>query len=414
MKQKWSSVFLLNFLSLCCTAQMAGYKYYCLLDSVKSPGFYSIRLTPEINAHIKTDYSDLRIVNKDGRWVPHLFIFPVSRRISEGVLSDLKFSIIENSKINTVIIVEPAKDILSNIVLTIKNTEAKRYCTLSGSDDKKDWFVINDSILLNTVIEENAVTSRIQINFPPSSYKYLKVIIHNSNRDPFRITNLTEYKLALSKFENKLIQNPAPIVIQKDSGKISYLKIDQQQAYHFDNISLKVSGSKYYYRKADLYIPDTSNNSFSKPGVLINSFTISNNSTLQFKVPVSNAPFFYLLINNEDNLPLSITEINTAYTYDCFTTYLEKGGGYKLIMGNEFAKKPDYDLSNFNKIIPDSTAFLSTGKIQSFDQKMSIAVPVKNMKWLLWIAITIALVILLFFTQKMIREVDKTKHNDSL
>lgn len=413
MKQKWSSIFLLNLVTLCCTAQTAGYKYYCLLDSVTTADFYSIALSPEIKAHVKTDYNDIRIVNKQDRWVPHVFHAAINSTFNEIKISNLQFSITENNKINTVVTIETTQNIITTIGLTIKNTAAKRFCTLSGSDDKKEWFVINDSILLAPVADGQLTTNNLQISFTPSNYKYIKVTIRNNNKDPFNIVNVLLYTPAVSTVENKLSDNPAPIFIQKDSGKISYLKVDEQQAFHFNNIRLKVSGPKYFYRKVELYVPDASVHSFSNPGKLLQSFIISNNSTLQFNLPLSNARTFYLLINNEDNLPLTVNEINTASDAAYITAYLEKGEFYKLIIDNSTAEKPVYDLTNFNKTIPDNIPFLSIGKIQKAGDKI-VSLPAKNMQWIVWDALIAVLIILLFVTKKMIQEVDKTKQHDSL
>ena len=149
MKKRWSSIFLFCLINICCAAQTAGYKFYSLLDSVKTSGFYNIEITPTLSAHLKTDYSDLRIVNDSGKWVPHVMHFP-EREINYDVLTmDLKFTKIENANVSTTLIIENGKDIISNLGLIIKNTAAERFCSLSGSDDKKNWFVINDSILVN-------------------------------------------------------------------------------------------------------------------------------------------------------------------------------------------------------------------------------------------------------------------------
>ncbi|MDB5279478.1 MAG: hypothetical protein JWR61_4433, partial [Ferruginibacter sp.] len=305
----------------------------------------------------------------------------------------------------------------SNVGLTIKNTAAKRFCTLSGSDDKKNWFVINDSILLNPSAERDSAVNTIRIDFPPSSYQYFRIIIFNDNKDPFNIRDIVQESHPGSPKipVNKILQNPVPAIVQKDSGKISYVKIIQQKAYHFNNISFKLSGPKYFYRQASLYVPTGDSGSFSNPGKLIQSFTVSNNSTLQFKLPLINPGVFYLLINNDDNLPLIVNNINTASDYGYLVAYLEKGDGYKLIMDNPAATKPAYDLSHLNSAISsDSNQTLSTREIIAANEKIIPAVIQKNNKWLLWTAIAVILLLLLFFTKKMITEVDKTKHNDNL
>lgn len=411
MKKKWINVLLFCLISFYTTAQTEGYKYYSRLDSVIKPGFYNIELTPGLNARLKTDFSDLRIVNDAGKWVPHILHAPASEYSNTAVVMDLKFSITGNSVAATTLIIEGSKKPGSNLGLVITNTAAERFCTLSGSDDRKNWFVINDSILLNPVPAEKETENTFRINFPANNYLFYKVIIHNNNKDPFNIKGVVEYTTGaeitnLYKIKN---ENPATTILQKDSGKISYLKITQQLPYPFDYVSLQLSGVKYYSRTVDLYIPYDEKSSFSNPGRLLQSFTVSNNSTLLFKLPVAKATVFYLLIRNEDNLPLTVKEVKTARRYYHITAYLDSGSNYRLIMDNKTAGMPNYDLTKLNSKIPDSISFLRYGEIAAFPPS-NVATPVpQNNNWILWTAIAAALLILILFTYKMLKEVDKRK-----
>jgi hypothetical protein len=412
MKKKLINLLLSGFMFFYASAQTAGYKFYSLLDSVKTSGFYNIELTPELNAHLKTDYSDIRIINSSNKWVPHILRNPASEGSDTQLSMDFKFTKTENTRLSTTLEIENRGTLISNINLVIRNTAAERFCTLSGSDDRAHWFIINDSILLNPVAAETRSENTFGINFPPSSYKFFKLIIHNNNKDPFDIKGVIQLTsaVAMLHLKNKFINNPAPHIQQKDSGKISYIKITQQQPYQFDNISLQLTGVKYYNRKIDLYIPYADKNSFSNPGQLLQSFTASNNSTLTFNIPLTKCAVFYLLINNEDNLPLTVQAVKTAISNHYITTYLEAGNNYRLIMDNEAAVMPDYDLVKLNSKIPDSISFLHFEKITAFAENNAVAKVAKNNKWILWIAIAGALVILLLFTYKMLTEVDKRKN----
>ena len=177
MRKKWISVLLFCVITVCCQAQTAGYKFYSKLDSITTSGFYNIALIPEINAHLKTDYSDVRIINDSGKWVPHVLHFPVSEIATDAILWKLKFVVTENSKANTALLIDQGSGIISNLNVDIKNTVAERFCTLSGSDDKTNWFVINDSILLRPIVADTKTTSALRIDFPPSKYKYFKIVI---------------------------------------------------------------------------------------------------------------------------------------------------------------------------------------------------------------------------------------------
>ncbi|MGG9962030.1 hypothetical protein [Ferruginibacter sp. SUN106] len=415
MRKKWISVVLFCMIAVCCTAQTAGYKFYSELDSVKTSGFYNIAITPELSAHLKTDYSDLRIVNDSGKWIPHVLHYPLNEVSNDIFHFDLKYTKPENNKIRTSLIIENSQNIISNIGLIINNTLAERFCTLSGSNDSKNWFIINDSILINPEPVETGIANTFLINFPPCNYKFYKIIIRNNNKDPFDIIRIVNQTSAIIKspYQDKIIQNPTTSIQQKDSGKISYIKITQQQAFHFSGISLKLDGVKYFSRNVELYIPSSSNHSFSNPGQRLQNFTVSNNSTLQFNVPLVNATIFYLLIHNEDNLPLKVAAINTSIDYRYITSYLEKGNKYKLIMGNISAIKPNYDLASINTKFSDSTPILAFKKIAGFEEKPVIVTPQKNNTWILWAAIIAVLIVLLLFTRKMMTEVNKRKEHDT-
>ena len=172
---------------------------------------------------------------------------------------------------------------------------------------------------------------------------------------------------------------------------------------------MELSGIRYFFRKAHLHIPYSENNSFSEPGRLLQTFTLSNNSTLQFDVPLTKARVFYLLIKNDDNLPLKINGVRTSCNNRYITTYLERGADYKLILDNEEAVMPDYDLLKLDTKMPDSIPFLPFGKIKSAEENKLPTPTPKTSNWMLWTAIIAALLILIFFTYRMLKEVDKRK-----
>ena len=309
---------LINFLfffsvSLPTFAQKDGYKFYTNLDSIKKSGFYNIVLSPAINAKLKTDYSDVRIINNANKWVPHVFHSPVNEISRNAIQFNLKFSLQESNKTKTTIIINATKPI-NNIELLIKNTSVQKFCTLSGSNDNNNWFIISDSILLNPIPSEKSTVSNLKINFVESNYTNFKLVIYNRNKDPYNVLAILQNATTIGFFSNFIDsswRNPVTTLVQKDSGKFSYIKINQQKTFHFNEINIKAEGIKYYNRSVDLYISDNKTNSFTIPGRFIQSFSIANNSKLELKLPTQNAPTFYLTIHNEDNPAL---QINVAVT----------------------------------------------------------------------------------------------------
>ncbi len=418
MNKNLISFLLFILTSFTAIAQTAGYHFYSNLDTVASSGFYNIVLSPQINAHLETDYSDVRIIDKNDKWIPHVFHSPRNELSGEAVLLDVNFITAESNKNNTVLIIEAAQT-LNNINVLIKNTEVQKYCTLSGSNDKQNYFVISDSVLLTPQPADKNTESNLKINFPRSNYNYLKLVINNRYKDPYNVVGLTSNSIAkgflFSNFSDSVIQNPSTVVIQKDSNKNSYVQIIQQQQFHLNHINIKVEGVKFYNRKVDLFVPDNNINSYSYPGKFIQSFTVSNNSNLHVTLPVTNNDTFYLVVNNGDNPALQISEVRTGLNYRYITTYLEKGITYRLIMDNKNAVLPNYDITKDYPTIKDSVPLLNAGSIIAFKNQAGIK---KNnssdKKWIIWICIIVTLLVLVIFTKSLMKEVNKKKLNDHL
>ena len=412
---------LINFL-LCilflnnCFAQTEGYHFYSKLDTVKLSGFYNIVLGPQLNSLLKTDYSDVRIVNEKNQWVPHVLHIPLNELSREMVAINLKFNIAESNKTNTTLLIDAAQQI-SNINVLIKNTSVQKFGTLSGSNDKQNWFVISDSVLLTPQPSKKNTESILKLNFPQINYSNLKLVIDNRNKDPFNIVAVSTTGIAagfpFTNFSDSVLQNPAGNLLQKDSAKYSFIKISQPKSFHFNQINIKAAGLKFYNREIDFYIAENDNSSFSNPGKFVQSFIISNNGTLQFNLPLQNANIFYLIIKNEDNPALQVKEVNTGISYRYITAFLEKGNTYKLVLDNTQAVLPNYDITKDYPTIKDSVALIGTGDILAFkSNEITKNNTSNNKQWIIWAAIIATLIVLLFFTRTMIKEVNKKKTTD--
>ncbi|MES2849179.1 MAG: hypothetical protein V4685_08990 [Bacteroidota bacterium] len=406
---------LIVFLLLCqlnAVAQKEGFNYEAAIKPVDSSGFYNIVLTPELNAHLKTDYSDLRIVNDTGKWVPHLVRNLGPGFLDDIIVYDLKTVKKESSSKRTELIVTGKDSITSNLVLYIGNTVAERFCAVSGSNDLSSWFIINDSVLINPVGDAKKTETTFDISFPPCNYKFLRLQINNQDREPFNMIKVGTRGItsAAAKFGRyPMIENPACVIYQKDSSKLTVVKVEQSAAYHFEVLSIKISGVKYFKREAYLYIPNSRNEVLNNPKHSKGTFTLSNNSTLQFHFPKSNPQTFYIFIHNDDNLPLRIEEVKTFNSYRVATAYFEKGNHYKLLLDNPSASIPNYDLDMKDISEEAITPSVTVGKIISLKKPTIISQPRDSSNKLIWFIITIAAIVLGFFTYRLITDMNKSK-----
>ncbi len=417
-EKRIKSFLILTLMSLGALAQTAGYKYKTAILPVSQPGFYNVLLTPNLKAHIKTDYSDLRIVDSSGRWVPHLVRYPDAEKTKHELLWDLSILKIDNNKNLSEIIVATGKWKIYNLTFTIRSTNVERWGNLTGSEDSIHWFVVNDSIPLQPSISAEVGESEFVINFPANTYKFYKLSIANSGKAPYAITKVkTTYPADDAQGTDSLLhpfENPTSIVLQKDSGNISYITVIQQGNFHTDKIQLQFSGLKYFNRSVSLFIASQGDHATKRPKKQLANFTVSNNSSLHFTVPIFKDSIFYLQVYNDDNPALKLEQVKTFSNGMVATVYLEKNTSYTVLMGNETAALPNYDLTlrdiNTSRQLP----IAATGKVVALQTDAKAA----GTRWhanklLLWLVIIAAASALTFFTYRLVKDIGKSNNSTS-
>jgi len=411
-KKRINSLLVFTLVTLACFAQTNGYRFKAVIEPVKEPGFYNILLTPALNAHLKTDYSDFRIINGAGKWVPHLLRYPKAELTNESVLWNLEIvKNLGNANSSELIIKTPGQS-LSNITFITRNTSVQRFGSLTGSDDSINWYIINDSVLISPAISAPG-DSEFSLNFRPNTYHFYKLSIANKGKAPYAIKAAATNAAAMEPGANQSlllpIQNPAANISHQDSAKTTYIRVVQNAGFHVDEIELKLSGPKYFNRNIQIYIPAAENikNVFTRKSIA--ALAISSNSSLRFPVPVFSDSIFYLAISNEDNLPLTVEAVNTYCGMHVATVYMEKNFRYNIIMGNAGATLPRYDLKqddiDVNKLLP----LVSTGNITMLGDKLPGTNAWYNNKWMLWLFIGAAAAVLCMFTFRLIKDIGKTK-----
>lgn len=388
------------------------------IDSVGTTGFYQVNITPELSAYLKTDFSDLRIADDKSRQVPYL-IRSLLPTINQNVFNG--FPIISNSKTdsgNTVLILEnkgfplkignASQRSINELLLFIKNTAAKRYASLSGSYNNKEWFSINENFFLPRSFQADAASFISEISFSTVDYKYLKLVINNDGADGLNIIKAGSYAhLNFQSLKPLVIQNPAASIAQTDSNnQRSYITVKQTLPYQIENISVIVKGTKFYERKVWLYLPE--NDSSNKPRATAEaSFIISSNRLNEFSVKRFKAKTFYLIIDNRDNPPLSIAAVATTQEPNCIVASLDKNNSYTLQLNNEKAVAPEYDISLFKDSIAAVLPTLNCGPVFKTSPGKNISVAKNNSSWWLWPAIIASIIILGLLSFKLLADIKK-------
>ncbi len=376
------------------------YKYSAKLAEVTVSGFYKIPVNSELSSLAKSDLSDIRI--KDSTtFVPYIHQKEHKLEHSQSFINFPILSNISDNK-NTIITVEnPDRNGISELSLVIKNTCVERNTQLSGSDDKANWYIINDKIRFAASMQNGFADFTQTIQFPLCKYRYYKLKIDNAHTDPMNIVQAGLIVKKDSQDPPGFLTNPAPTLIQKDSntGK-TYILIKNAAPYLVNEVTLQVEGPKFYSRTGVAYLlynDKDSNSIFSS----YNPFTISSGVPVRFSVICQKASSIIIHIDNKDDQPLKFTGASTLQVQQYLVAWLEKGKVFTLVTGNRDAPYPQYDLSQFKDSIPQQLNILTYSTFTTtLQQPAVINEKPKTNQWL-WPVIIIAVLSLGYLTYRM-------------
>lgn len=393
---------------LCCGivlhANAQDFKWKTELENPKREGFHQVLLTPEISGRMRSDFADIRLFDAANQQVPYVLrtevplsnaeIFREYRILSKtsrkGCCTEL---IIHNQNGNNI----------NNISLLIRNSDVQKSFKLSGSDDRKNWYVIKDNYRFNSMYSTTSTSEIRLVDFPLSNYVYYKIEIDDSLSGPLNVISAGFYDnyVELGKYS----EVSGGVLSQRDSSEVkrSYILLEFPENRYLDKLEVEIEGPQYYLRSACFaVVPDQEG---TEPACY-RDFDLSSNGNNVVDLERLAGKRFYLIVENDDNPPLRIKAIKTWQLNTYLTANLEKSGKYHLCFGSEKMEAPEYDLKYFESNIPENVPSLKSGALLSLQDGMVLEEekPKEENAWLIWSAILVVVVFLTYISVKMIRD----------
>ncbi|HVW94560.1 MAG TPA: hypothetical protein VHA56_01160 [Mucilaginibacter sp.] len=392
-------LFLIDCQAFTASAQ-PSFKYQAQLGKIDSSGFYRIPLSPAFVARSNYGLSDVRIIDKAGKFVPYISADNLPVANSDIFLPFIPVSG-EPDTGTTFILRRTVSQATGRLWLRLKNTAVKRTINLSGSDDLKKWFAIEENIPLQEAVRNNDGSYMQSISFPASNFRYLKLLVNDRNKTPIKFLEAGIYANHSEQPQYEPITGLS--FTRSDSGSMTVIHVRLTDNYLLGMLRLNITAPKYYKRNISVFtigskgkqlIHTDELNSADRHPILLNAKT--NRLDLQ--------------IDNGDNSPLEIADIIAAQADQSVTAYLQNGNTYMLLTGDKYAQKPTYDLKFFTDSIKERLPMINPGKVE----KNTLQAPQSGTQkhdytLLIWIVIIVALLLLIFLTVKMTTEINKTK-----
>lgn len=381
------------------------------INAVAKNGLHKISLAAEIRSFSKEDLSDFRILDSKGTEIPY-YILQGNNEITSSLFTEFKIlSRTTIPKKETTIIFENEKTSLSEITLSINNSDVTKPYSISGSNDQKEWFGLVNKAVLSELKNSEDISILKTIPLPLSSYRYVKIDLNDSISLPVNI-------LKIGFFTHKI--NAADLVeITKGSIKTMQIQTQKKTLIHiaFDHpqivnqINFTVSNPNLFKRNAQIYVNKKTlvKNKTKRHQETLSNFEVNSNQKNSFTVPQLFEKDFFIEIENHDNQPLTFTKIQFFQNPIIIIAYLKVNENYSIQTGNPELNRPEYDLENFknniNTDLPEATIHdiehLTTKKneikTQSFWQQA----------WFTWLCIGLGGIAIVFFTANLVKDMKK-------
>ena len=154
------SIWLLIFLIPIAGQSQNKFEYKAALDEIPAAGFYKIDLSPQVVAKCNPGLGDIRIFDEDGKQVSYILKNDLQVFKKENLT---EFSIVKNSKEKDnqthIVLKNTSGKPVNNLLLFIKNMDANRTISITGSDDTTNWFIIKENINLENAFNNDSENS---------------------------------------------------------------------------------------------------------------------------------------------------------------------------------------------------------------------------------------------------------------
>lgn len=380
------------------------------IKKVAIDGLHKIVLPPAIRSFSKEDLSDFRICDATGNEVPYFIIQSEKETLSNTFE---EYTILSKTvvpqKTSSIIISHPSVTNSNRISLSIANSDVVKTYSISGSDDQKEWFGLSNAQELDDLNSPDKTTVIKTIFFPLNSYRFLKIDFDDKKTLPINILKAGNFH---SPFEKHLLQQIIP-----KSSSITQLPNEKKTQIHLvfegpqviNQIVFDIKKPALYKRNAGLYKNVTRKIKHKTATYQENSinFELSSDTKNTFNISQIFEKELFITIDNQDNQPLTISEIKCNQISVSIIADLKKNEQYTIKTGNPNLSTPRYDLSYFKNNIattlPETAIY---GIEQTVPNQNGIQ---KKSFWqqssFMWFCIAFAGIVILYFTASLVKEI---------
>lgn len=406
LKAKISAIFLLLFCSFS-YGQLDQYDYKRELQGITAP-WHKVILPEEIFGKVSPNLSDIRIfgitATKDTIEASYLLKLKAEKIVDKEVNFKLLNST-HNEKGYFFTLEVPTEEAINRLKLDFKKQNFDWKLTLEGSQNQQEWFTVVDDYRILSIKNAETDYQFTKVTFPSTKYRFFRLLVKSKENPEMVTVKAALIMMSNGSFNNFDIENLK--TIQHKKAQLTTLEIDLKSTAAVSSIQIKVNDTFDYYRPISIqFVSDSvkTEQGWNYLYKTLTSGTLSSVEKNEFKFESAIIKKLKISISNQDNEPLNIGAIVIkGYVHELLIRFTEPAT-YFLTYGNKKTTKPNYDVERFVSKVPNTLSVLTLGNEQKIDKKDPTKSPLfKNKIWL-WLLMGIIILVLGWFSIKMMNK----------
>jgi hypothetical protein len=373
-------------------------------------GFHKLVLPTEIRSLSNDDLNDFRIFDSKKNEVPYYF---EARSNQSSNTKFVPYKIISKTVVpnkNTVIIFENPKSTINEVILEMANSNITKPYSISGSMDNQKWFGLVNNASLSTIYPEESPSGFSTVSIPTCFYKYLKIDFNDKKTLPINILNVGFFNSKISKETLLNVPYKSKSIKELKPGKKTQIQINFDNPQIINQILFTITNPNLYKRNVSVYKKATRKvkHQFENYQEQLASFELNSETNNTFDISQIFEKELIIEIENQDNQPLTISDIQFFQIPIYIITDLNANENYTITTGNKDLNTPQYDLENFKNSISTNlpeAQIIETKQIKN-NPKITANKILWQESWFMWLCISIGGIVIAYFATSLAKDMN--------
>lgn len=387
-------------------SQAQPFQFRADVATVTQSGYHRIVLPPAVVGRLNNTLGDVRLYDNQGREVPYLLNRANGGQVTRFVSYPVSRTNVPG-KATSLVIQPKDRQPIRSLTLLVKNARIRKPAQLSGSNNGQQWFGIAGDFVIDPPQNTNTTSGATQLDFPLSDYAFYRLDLPDSLSAPLNILQVGHYETGSSTAIYTPISNPTIHQTEIKATAQTDVRLAFSEPARIDKLVIQVGQPAQYQRRAEVgFLRERKTRRYRTERFfeVIRAFTLSSSDNNVVLLPGVQTTELHLLIDNEDNTPLTIGSVQAYQLTTHLTANLTANTPYNLLFSAANVLAPSYDLSRFQASIPANAPEISVNKIGPVGMDGAAENSFWSSRWLIWAALGLGLAVLGLLSFRMVRE----------